>query len=214
MKISGVILAKDSEVLIARAITSLRRFDEVVVYDTGSTDKTASVAAMFGCKVIKGMFEMGFATMKNKAIGAAINEHVFVLDADEFIDPDVYYELKLNFNLNPNIVFAFNRLNMYDMKNYITDWYPDPQMRAFNRRVCMYEKPVHEILMRGPCKVKRSKYRIYHNLCDDRLRNVCNQVHYAKLQGRALGVGKAQEIVERNLARGKKPVEELERSNV
>ena len=74
--ISAVILARNTAHLIARAITSVRRFDEVLVYDTMSADRTAEVAKMFGCKVIEKNFEVGFATMKNRAIAEAMAKDI------------------------------------------------------------------------------------------------------------------------------------------
>lgn len=211
--ITGVILTRNNEQLIARAITSLRRFDEILICDTHSVDKTLEVAQMFGCRVIQRVFELGFATMKNKAVAEAKHDHVFVLDADEYIDPDVYYELKSGFSNEPNCVYRFNRLNMYDLKNYIPEWYPDPQTRAYNKKVCKYEKEVHEVLRSGGCKIWTSKYKIYHNLCDDRKRNVINQVVYSTISNKGISRDKAKEIVQKNVDRPKKPVEELERGN-
>lgn len=210
--ITGIILVRNMAHLLARAITSLRRFDEVLVYDTMSADKSVEVAEMFGCKVIKKNFEVGFATMKNRAVEEAKNDNVFILDADEYINPDVYYELKEAFEKDPNVAFKFNRLNMYDLKNYIPEWYPDPQTRAYNRKVCKYEKEVHELLQSGSCKIKTSKFDIYHNLCDDRKRYIGNLLFYSIITKKELSRAAATEISQSNFNKSKKPVEEIERS--
>jgi len=211
MKISGVILARSTDYLIARAITSLRYFDEVLVYDSGSVDKTVQVAEMFGCRVVEGDFEKGFATMKNRAIAEAKNDNVFVIDCDEFIDPSVYFELKDSFMSNINAVVGFNRVNAYSLKKYIAEWFPDVQIRAFNKKVCKYEKEVHELLEYGKSKVSRSKFMLYHNLCDDRKRNINNQLFYGAINKKALSKEDAIAIVDRNVSKETKSIEELER---
>lgn len=194
--ITGIILARNSESIIARAITCLRKFDEVLVYDTGSLDKTIEVAERFGVRIEKVEFKEGYAKMRNDAAAAANNDHVFHLDTDEVISADVYDELVKTFKENADTAVGFHRYNMYDLKSYVKKWYPDTQWRAYNKKNCRYERNVHETLKKDNQKTMISGKLIYHNLLFDRKRMELNHRFYSQVEGRGCSREEAKNVVD------------------
>ncbi len=62
-------------------------FDEIVVVDTGSTDRTREIAAEFGARVFDFVWVDDFAAARNAALARATSDYAFWLDADDVIDP-------------------------------------------------------------------------------------------------------------------------------
>jgi glycosyltransferase involved in cell wall biosynthesis len=62
-------------------------FDEVVVVDTGSTDRTAEVARSYGARVFDFVWVDDFAAARNAALARATGDYAFWLDADDVLDP-------------------------------------------------------------------------------------------------------------------------------
>lgn len=84
--ISVVILAKDEEELLPRAIGSVDFADELVVVDSGSTDRTREVAADLGATVVEQEF-LGWPEQRNAGAEAARNDWIMTLDTDEIVTP-------------------------------------------------------------------------------------------------------------------------------
>lgn len=71
MNISVIVLAKNNETTIQKTLEGLRAFNDVVVYDNGSTDNTMSIAQTFpNVNLIQGEFK-GFGWTKNHAVSYA-----------------------------------------------------------------------------------------------------------------------------------------------
>lgn len=85
MRLSGVILAKNEEVKITKAIDSLYFCDEIVVIDDSSLDNTAKVAKEHGAEVYLHNLNGDFAGARNFGIKKSRGEWVLFLDADEEI---------------------------------------------------------------------------------------------------------------------------------
>ncbi|GAC1313692.1 MAG: hypothetical protein NVSMB2_02030 [Chloroflexota bacterium] len=82
-------IARDEEENIAACLDSARTFvDEVVVVDTGSTDRTRQIAREHGARVTEFRWCDDFAAARNAAIEAATTDWVLMLDADERLQPD------------------------------------------------------------------------------------------------------------------------------
>ena len=82
MKISATIITFNEERNIARAIESLRCCDEIVVLDSGSTDRTVELAEKLGARMIESPWR-GYAGQKNWAAEQASHDWILSLDADE-----------------------------------------------------------------------------------------------------------------------------------
>ena len=91
-KISAVIITFNEETDIARALRSVSWCDEILVVDSGSTDRTVDICHAHGCKVIHRNFT-GYGEQKGFAVARAANDWVLVLDADEEVTPALRDEI-------------------------------------------------------------------------------------------------------------------------
>lgn len=90
MKISACIIAKNEEKNITRLLRSIvGKFDEIILVDTGSTDKTKEIAKSFGCRVIEHKWK-GFADARNRAVEEASGEWLWHFDADFELEEEEY----------------------------------------------------------------------------------------------------------------------------
>ena len=84
--ISAVIITKNEEANIARCLAALSAIaDDVVVIDSGSTDRTVEIAEKMGARVVFRAFD-NFMDQKNFGIAQAKFPHVLSVDADEVLD--------------------------------------------------------------------------------------------------------------------------------
>ena len=90
-KISVVINTYNAEKFLKRVLDSVKDFDEIVVCDMESTDKTVAIAKEYGCKVV--VFPKGDCVSaepaRTFAIQSATMKWVLVLDADELVTPEL-----------------------------------------------------------------------------------------------------------------------------
>ena len=70
-------------------------FDEIVVVDTGSADRTKEIAREFGAKVFDFVWIDDFAAARNEALAHATGDYVFWLDADDVVEPAEREKLEL-----------------------------------------------------------------------------------------------------------------------
>jgi glycosyltransferase involved in cell wall biosynthesis len=135
MKISATIITFNEQKNIARAIESLRCFDEVVVVDSGSVDRTVQIAARLGARVIEHPWE-GFARQKNFAAEQARYDWIFSIDADESLSEALEAEIWQLRKTGPDCdAYTVPRLAQY-LGRWIlhSGWYPDRKIRLYDRR--------------------------------------------------------------------------------
>lgn len=84
-KISTVIIAKNAENLLADCLDSVSFSDEIILIDSGSTDRTKEVAERFKAKVVEIKTD-DFSEIRNLGLKKATGEFVFYIDVDERVD--------------------------------------------------------------------------------------------------------------------------------
>lgn len=82
-------ITKNEEKYLPTCLDSVKDFvDEIIIVDTGSTDKTKDIAESAGAKVFSFEWLDDFATAKNFAVSKATSDWVLVIDADELLDEE------------------------------------------------------------------------------------------------------------------------------
>jgi glycosyltransferase involved in cell wall biosynthesis len=89
MKLTAVIIAKNEEAVIETALESVRGFDEIVVVDTGSTDRTKEICARYTDKIFDFPWVDDFSAARNEAIRHATGDWIYSIDADQRLLSDV-----------------------------------------------------------------------------------------------------------------------------
>lgn len=120
MNLSVVIITLNEEANLGRTLESVQSLvadgkGEIIVVDSGSTDRTVEIAKSFGAKVFVEEWK-GYAAQKNSAIDKAICDWVLSLDADEELDPHLQQALH-------ELLEALNRLSALGQQ-------PDAHSRA------------------------------------------------------------------------------------
>ncbi|NEO57854.1 MAG: glycosyltransferase [Okeania sp. SIO3B5] len=90
MNLSFCIIVKNEEKNLPRCLASVKNVvDEMVVLDTGSTDRTPEIAKEFGAKVHYFEWCNDFAAARNESLKYVTGDWVLVLDADEYLSPKI-----------------------------------------------------------------------------------------------------------------------------
>lgn len=133
--LSVVIITRNEAANIRGALESVAWADECVVVDSGSTDETARIARETGARVETHPWA-GYAAQKNHATALAAHDWVLSLDADERVTPALADEIcAVLASAPPARGYRIPRVTRY-LGRWIrsTDWYPDPQLRLYDRR--------------------------------------------------------------------------------
>ncbi len=146
-ELAGVIIAYNEEKNIEACIDSLRWTDEVIVFDSFSTDRTVEIAERAGAKVFQHRFE-NFGAQREAALHAVDAEWIFFVDADERATPALAGEIRAKIERPergwwvPRDNYIFGKLTRG------AGWYPDYQLRLLHRTSAHYDlsRTVHEIV--------------------------------------------------------------------
>lgn len=164
MMISITILTKNSAKYLPQVLSALRSFEEVVVYDTGSTDNTLEIAHQYSNVTIhEGPF-VGFGPTHNHASETAKYDWILSIDSDEVVTPELAAEIH-SLELDPHQVYAMPRHNYYNGK-WIKScgWYPDRVIRLYNRKMtCFSDAKVHESVLVKDLHVVKLKSPLIHH---------------------------------------------------
>ena len=145
-KLSVTIITLNEEANIRRTLESVKWADEIIVLDSGSTDRTVSICREFTDKVIHQDW-LGFGKQKNAAIDSATGDWVLSLDADEPIEPQLAEEIR-SITASPAAFDGYKiPRKTYFLGTWIRHggWYPDYNLRLFRKGKGRFEERlVHE----------------------------------------------------------------------
>jgi glycosyltransferase involved in cell wall biosynthesis len=162
-KLSVVIITKNSEKFIKDSVKSASFADEVLVLDSGSSDKTCEIAKNLGARVEYQEW-LGFGKQKQKAVDLAKNDWIFVLDSDERITEKLQKEILKELENPKNDAYYVARLNNFWGRNIKRlGLYPDYSIRLFNRKKAGFnDRDVHESVVCQNCKKGYLKNHLIH----------------------------------------------------
>lgn len=133
--VTVTIITLNESANLAAALDSVRWADEIIVVDSESTDETAEIARRYTDRVIVRPWP-GYVDQKNFAAAQASHDWIFSLDADERVTPELAREIKATLAAGPLCAgYRMPRMSHY-LGRWIrsTDWYPDYQLRLYDRR--------------------------------------------------------------------------------
>ena len=143
--ISAVIITHNEEDNISKCLASLTGLDEIIVVDSGSTDRTIEISKKYGAQVIHQEW-LGFGPQKKFAVSQAKNNWVLSIDADEYLTDNLRSSL-LNADLTDSkTAYSINRRSFFLGKEVkYSGWNPDWVSRLFNRNEANFTNDlVHE----------------------------------------------------------------------
>jgi glycosyltransferase involved in cell wall biosynthesis len=152
--LSVAIITLNEEANLLRTLESVRFADEVVVVDSGSTDRTVEIARTFGAKVFSEAWK-GFALQKNSAIDKCVGTWVLSLDADEELTDELQAEVRAMLEADEQITPQVDGYRLRLRHVFLGRWmryggyYPDLKLRLFRRVTStgathFTDRPVHE----------------------------------------------------------------------
>lgn len=166
--LSACMIVKDEERFLGRCLESIRNaVDEIIVVDTGSTDRTVEIARRYGAKVYFHAWNNSFSEARNYSIQYATGDWILQIDADETLEqadiPLLHRAIQSNL-YNAIYVAIHNAIPDGVSKHYFE--------RVFRRGKAHYEGIVHNQLIVEGAKAS-SEIRLYHigyNLDEEQMR--------------------------------------------
>jgi len=187
MNISATIITQDEQKNVARAIESLRCCDEIVVLDSGSTDRTVEIAAKLGARVEEAAWR-GYAGQKNLAAEKASHDWILSIDADEALSEALEAEIwQIKKNGPRYDAYTMPRMAQY-LGRWIlhSGWYPDRKVRLYDRRKATWVGDfVHESV-RVDGRVGHLDCNLLHFTCDSLSEHLKRLDHYTTLAAEEL----------------------------
>lgn len=163
--ISLCMIVKNEEKNLPRCLRSLLPIvDEMIIADTGSTDRTREIAAIFGARVISIPWDGDYSAARNASLKEACGNWILVMDADEVISQQDYATVRSLVNSSPEQAVAYtvtsrNYTNRVDLEKWQPNqgeypqeemgrgWMPSDKTRLFpNRADIHFENPIHEMV--------------------------------------------------------------------
>ena len=189
--ISATLITCNEERNIREALQSLSWVDEIVVVDSGSSDGTIGICRGFTDRVYQRGWT-GYVDQKNFAAEKARHDWIFSLDADERPSPELRSEIQALAHQGfankgyriPRVAFFMGRWIRHG------DWYPDYQLRLFDRRHGRWEGGrVHESvkMKEAPAFLKGEIQHYTYRNCSDYLKRLETYSSLAALDYRQRG---------------------------
>jgi len=171
MSLSVCLITRNEENNIVRALRSVKQVaDEVVIVDTGSTDKTMDIARGFGATICEFAWINDFAAARNCGFQQAQKDWILWLDADEELLPQSHDELLRSIKRPEALAYVVLRqdLRKEGQPDSATEMW---QLRLFRRRDDLrlvgrchpdFSPPLDEVALAEGKRVYQSTIRLRH----------------------------------------------------
>ena len=148
--LSVAVVAFNEERNLGRCLASVGFADDLVVVDSGSTDRTREVASRHGARVVTAPWQ-GYVAQKNRAAAEARHLWVLSLDADEWLEPGAAEEIRAVLARPAHAAYAFRRISAFSGAFLPRTWSPDRQVRLYRKDVARFAGgDVHESVRVDP----------------------------------------------------------------
>ena len=167
-KISAVLMTKNEEKNIDRCLRALDWVDEIVVVDTGSTDRTLPLVRKYTETIETGDIRKGFAYNRNLGNERARNRWVLKVDPDEVVSEALAREIQEALAREDGVDGYYAATKSYFRGKWIRGcgWYPMYQVRVFDKTRARWDQLVHErLILEG--KTETLENDILHYSYDD-----------------------------------------------
>ena len=146
--VSLCMIIKNEEKFLGQCLASVSDLvDEMIIVDTGSTDRSLEIAAQFRAKIYHYTWDDDFAAARNVSLSHAASDWILALDADEEIDDVNKYKIRKLLRKNSAQAFFLN-LRSPIPENGTGKAFVNAFPRLFrNRPEIYYESPIHEHIM-------------------------------------------------------------------
>lgn len=160
--VSVAMIATNEEKNLPRTLAALAWVDQIVIVDSGSTDRSPEIARQYGAEHFYHRDFQGHAEQKNVAIRRCTGDWILLLDGDEVVTPELREEIEGVLLDNSKEAYWIPRLNIF-----LTRWmrhgglFPDEKLRLFRRGVAMVDESIGP---HGTPQYDRDKGRLQHHL--------------------------------------------------
>ncbi len=196
------LIVKNEEKQLARCLASaMPVFDQLVVVDTGSTDRTVALAEAFGAQVLHHAWQNDYAAARNVGLEAATGDWILVLDADEALAERDYPLVREAVQHGMGIAWQVVTRNYtdksesqgwefndgrYPLEQAADGWYPSLKVRLFPRLPGIrFSGKVHEMiepaLRQTNITIRQAPFVIHHYGELDQLTRRSRQQRYYSL---------------------------------
>jgi glycosyltransferase involved in cell wall biosynthesis/coenzyme F420-reducing hydrogenase beta subunit/polysaccharide pyruvyl transferase WcaK-like protein/lipopolysaccharide biosynthesis regulator YciM len=183
--VSLCMIVKNEEKNLPRCLLSLKPIvDEIIIVDTGSTDRSRNLAALFGANVVDHPWNGDFSAARNVSLEQATGNWILVMDADEVIAPHDHEQFRqlLKISTGKNSAFEITTRNYmtkmnaehwqandghYPEQEAGGGWIPSNKVRLFtNLKTIHFTNPIHELvdqsLAQARIPVRKSSIPVHH----------------------------------------------------
>ncbi|SHK34283.1 glycosyltransferase family 2 protein [Thermocrinis minervae] len=183
--LSVLIRTKNEEENIARAIKSVLDIaDEVVVVDSGSTDRTVQIAKSLGAKVFFKEWE-GYSQQLNYGLTLCQGPWILVLDADEEVSAELRDSIRKELKKPRYDAYYISRRTFYLGAFLKHAWYPEWRLRLFKKGTVKFEGALHErAIFNG--RAGKLKGDIFHYSFKDLRYQYIKTLEYARIVAQEL----------------------------
>ncbi len=146
-QVAAIVLTYNEQRHIVACLDTLRWADKLIVFDSHSSDQTASLATRAGATLMQHPFS-NFAQQRNAALAAVDIDWVFFVDADERCTDALSGEIRSVIRTDEHPVWAVPRDNfLFGRLTRGAGWFPDYQARLFRvgRAAFDPQREVHEV---------------------------------------------------------------------
>ena len=185
-RVSAVIITFNAASQLEACLQSLAFAEEIVVVDSGSTDRTVDIARGSGGKVVQQAW-LGYGSQKRLSVEQASNDWVLCVDADERVSPELRNSIEKALSRSDFRAYEMARCNRF-MGRWLRhgEGYPDWSLRLFDRRSAHWsEDPVHEKVL-TQAQVGRLDGDLLHESAETLHSYLEKQNRYTSLQAEAL----------------------------